>query len=193
MNTNINRVALVVLLLIAAALGTYWYASPYLAVRQMQSAARAGDADAFNDHVDYPRLRESLKGQLSALVADKLGRDAGSGNPLAALGNMLGLAMVDKMVDAMVRPEVVMLGMQNGRFLLGTPAPDGNAKPGETSPGNTAPALPTWAYVRKGADKLIAYPGSAAQPDDQGAALVFERSGFATWKLTEIRMPLGKL
>jgi hypothetical protein len=37
------------------ALAAYWYWSPFLALKQIQSAARAQDADAFNRHVDYPR------------------------------------------------------------------------------------------------------------------------------------------
>ena len=189
MTIKINRITLMALLGLALALAGYWYGSPYIAVRQMQAAAQAGDADAFNDHVDYPKLRESFKGQMSALLADKLGNGAESGNPFAALGNALGLAMVDKLVDAMVRPETVMLGMRNGKF-----AP--NAKnPSPADSGATAPTdgAPQWVYVRKSMDKLIAYPSASVQPDEKGVGIVFERSGFANWKLTEIRLPMAKL
>ncbi|UUZ77388.1 DUF2939 domain-containing protein [Polaromonas sp. P1(28)-13] len=62
------------------------------------------DADAFNERVDYPKLRESIKGQLSALLGEQMAKTQDAGNPFAALGSMLGMAMVDRFVDAMVRP-----------------------------------------------------------------------------------------
>jgi hypothetical protein len=80
--------------LAVAAIGGYWYWSPYLAVRQLQTAAKEKDADAFNERVDYPKLRESLKGQFSAMLAEQLGASPNSGNEMAkagaALGTMLG-------------------------------------------------------------------------------------------------------
>lgn len=97
--------AAVVLLL---AISAYWYWSPFLAVRQLQTAAQNGDAETFNDHVDYSKLRESLKGQFSALVAEKMGAPQDASNPFAALSSLIGLGLVNQMVDALVRPEMVM-------------------------------------------------------------------------------------
>jgi type II secretion system protein G len=106
----------------AIGLGAYWFWSPYVALYEMRSAARAADPDEFNDHVDYPRLRESLKGQISALLTREM-TTSGTGSGLeragATLGGLLGLALVDRMVDAVVRPEAVMDAMQNGKFKLG--------------------------------------------------------------------------
>lgn len=171
----------------AVTVGAYWYWSPVFALRQMQSAAKAGDADAFNDHVDYPRLRESLKGQLSAVFTDKLASQPTSGNEFAkagaALGTMLGLAMVDKMVDAFVRPEAVMRAMQEGKLMPKT-APDAEPS-GRTSGGNEL----TWQSERKGVDKYLAHVSKVGEPEDQRISLVLERSGFARWKLTEVRLP----
>jgi type II secretion system protein G len=103
--------------------GAYWYWSPYVALSEMRSAARDADPDQFNDHVDYPKLRESLKGQLSALLTQEVTAASGTGGAIeragATLGGMLGLALVDRMVDAVVRPEAVMNAMQNGKFKLG--------------------------------------------------------------------------
>jgi hypothetical protein len=72
-----------VFVLAIAALVAYWYWSPFLALKQMQSAARAQDADAFNRHVDYPRLRDSLKGQMAARMAAELDQ---SGSAAGSLG-----------------------------------------------------------------------------------------------------------
>jgi hypothetical protein len=188
MNIRIGKSTLVAILVAFLAVAAYWYWSPFLAIREMQSAAKSNDADAFNTYVDYPRLRESLKGQLSSRMAEQMGKSTDSKNPFEAFGTMLGLAMVDKLVDAMVRPETVMRGMQSGQFGPKSSPPD--AGPTGTSDTSTNQSeRPKWSYVRKGTDKLIAYPEGTAEPDDKKVGIVFERSGFANWKVTELRMP----
>lgn len=176
-------------------IASYWYWSPFLAVQQMRSAAEKQDADAFNERVDYPKLRESLKGQFSALLGEQMAKTQESGNPFAALGAMLGGAMVNQFVDAMVRPEAVMRAMQSGEM---GPKPKStesspSAEPKASSP-QTEPASskPKWTYDRKGVDRLIAYatdPQKPLAPNAEKFGLVFERSGLANWKLTEVRLP----
>jgi hypothetical protein len=179
------------------AVGGYWYWSPFLAIRQMQSAAQEKDADAFNERVDYPKLRESLKGQLSAVMGEQMAKTRDAGNPFAALGSMLGLAMVDRFVDAMVRPETVMRAMQEGQMSPKTkPVDEAPAQPADTPVAQTQQEpkneKPKWTYDRKGVDKLIAYATDPQKPGAQNSeklGVVFERSGFANWKLTEVRLP----
>ena len=197
---SLVAVALVVLLGLAA----YWYWSPFLALRQLQTAARNGDADEFNRHVDYPRLRESLKDQFSTLVAQKLGAQKDSGNPLATLGNMIGLGLVNQLVDVMVRPETVMAAMSHGRLAQPAPAPTPGTAPGNTAPENSPPPVegtqadnkPRWIIDRQGVNRMTAFavdPAKLDQPNAERLGLVFERSGFVDWKLTEIRMPASAL
>jgi hypothetical protein len=174
------------------AVGAYWYWSPLVAIHQMREAAKAGDADAFNDHVDYPKLRESMKGQLSAMVTKKLATEPQSHNEFAkagaALGAMLGLTLVDKLVDAFVRPETVMQAMQQGKMM---PKRQPDAPASSPTP-TTSDEKVTWQSERKGVDKYIAYVMKPGQPEDQRIGLVMERSGFANWKLTEIRLPAAQ-
>ncbi|MDI1270497.1 MAG: DUF2939 domain-containing protein [Polaromonas sp.] len=180
----------------------YWYWSPFLAVRQLQSAAQKKDADAFNERVDYPKLRESLKGQFAAIMGERLVKPEDAGNGFAALGAMLGLAMVNQFVDAMVRPEAVMRAMQDGQLApkanspSDSPAPTPPAgKPDVTAKAEPQEDKPKWAYERKGVDKLIAYasdPMKPEVPNQEKLGLVFQRSGFADWKLTEFRLPALK-
>lgn len=188
MHIRIGKLGLVALLAAFIAIAAYWYLSPFLAIRQMQSAAKAHDADAFNTHVDYPRLRESLKSQISERMTRQMGTSTDAKSPFGALGSMLGMAMVDKLVDAMVRPETVMRGMQSGQF--GPQAPDADAEPAGTSDTSKKQSeRPKWTYVRKGSDILIAYQAGSGEPDDTKMKIVFERSGFANWKITELQMP----
>lgn len=179
------------------AIAGYWYWSPYLAVRQLQTAAQKKDADAFNERVDYPKLRDSMKGQLSAMFAEKLGNPGDAGNGFAALGTMLGLAVVNQFVDAMVRPETVMRAMQDGAMSSSPnqasqpPAQSTGTPDNQTSP-DTKDDKVKWTYERKGTDKLIAYASDPKKPDEQNEqkfGVVFQRSGFADWKLTELRLP----
>ncbi|MEJ8812702.1 DUF2939 domain-containing protein [Variovorax ureilyticus] len=195
-----SLVAVVLVLLLG--LAAYWYWSPFLALRQLQTAARNGDAEEFNRHVDYPRLRESLKDQFSALVAQKLGAQKDPGNPLATLGSMLGLGLVNQLVDVMVRPETVMAAMSHGRLAQPAPAATPNPAP---APGQAAPASPPrtdagaqtddrprWVIDRQGVSRITAFaidPAKPEEPNSERLGLVFERSGFVDWKLTEIRMP----
>ena len=177
-----NRLSLTfaALLLVLAGVGAYWYLSPYVALQSMAAAAKAKDADKFNANVDYPRLRDSLKGQLSAQVAKTVG--AQSANPFSALGAMLGMAMVNQMVDAFVRPERVMQMMKDGQIKADPPAAASSASPsGEDEP--------KWVLERQGFDRVIAIPQKGAVPvmADQ-LRFVFERSGFANWRLTDMQI-----
>ncbi|WP_317203359.1 DUF2939 domain-containing protein [Janthinobacterium sp.] len=176
-------------------IAAYWYWSPFLAVRQMRSAAREGNAGAFNEHVDYPKVRESIKGQFSSMFEQKSALPADPHNRLAqagaAFGARLGMVMVNQFVDGMVRPETVMRAMEYGQF------PDKSAPPGAAAPQDGAAAdgqadaapdqsKPKWRYERKGVNKVVAY-STAEEGQGRGKfAFVLQRQGFADWKLTEV-------
>lgn len=192
MNNRIGKPVLAAVVLAAVALAAYWYWSPFLALRSMQAAARAQDAATFNAHVDYPKLRASLKVQLAAGMDEKLATSVDAHNPLAAFGKMMGVAVADKLVDAMVRPETVMRGMQSGQFGPPAPAPGPAASATVAPAATTAPqaAKPAWDWMRVGSDKLIAYQMDDSEgADGRKVEVVFERSGFANWKLTDLRLP----
>jgi hypothetical protein len=169
---------------------------------QLKSAAQNRDAAAFNEHVDYPRIRESLKGQFSILFANKLGKPVGSDSTTAgvgaAFGAKLGLIMVNRFVDAMVRPEILMRAMQLGRLapLKGehtrsAPTKSAGIPDGETGVETKGGKL-KWDYERQGMNTVFAYATNPARPDEMNQeklGLVLQRSGFATWKLVEVRLP----
>lgn len=179
-----TKSAIAAIALAVAGVGAYWHYSPYLAIKQMRTAAEQKDAESFNAHVDYPKVRESLKGQLAAMMAEKLGSEGGASGGFEGLGAALGLALINPMIDAMVRPEMVMRSMQEGT-LKPLPSAAGN------STGTAEPAKePKWEFDRVGANKLIAYAVNPDSKDGTQVGVVFERSGFADWKLTEMRFPL---
>lgn len=139
------------------AMAGYWYWSPFLVVRQLQSAAQKKDAAAFNEHVDYPKLRESLKGQFSAMFADKLGQPDDSDNDFAkagaALGTMIGMAVANPFIDAMVQPETIMRAMQDGQLSPKSALPSDASARSAGKPDKQAGAEPKedtlkWTYER---------------------------------------------
>ena len=170
--------------LFVAVLGAYWYFSPHLVLYRMQQAAINGDPDGVNDHIDYPALRESMRGQMAAVMTDKMSEL--KDNPFAALGGMMAIAMVNQLVDSMVRPEVMANAMTTGRLKRA----EGPAATASSDAAGDKPQRVHWSLERKGADRVIARP-----KDEQGVVdanvpgFVFERRGFADWKLTEIRLP----
>jgi hypothetical protein len=181
---RIRKPALAAIVVALVAIAAYWYWSPFLALRAMQSAARAQDAASFNAHVDYPKLRASLKQQLVSVVDARMAPD----NVLASFGKMMGAAVADQLVDAMVRPETVMRGMRSGQFGGQGQAPAA-APAGAPLASGKQDGAPAWDWMRVGTDKLVAY-----RQDDSGGkkvAIVFERSGFVNWKLTDVRLPLA--
>lgn len=185
------RVVLVLALLGAAAAAGYWHWSPYLAMSSMKAAAKARDAAAFNRFVDYPSLRESLKGQLAAQMADAVdaepqGSDAGRAG--AALGLLLGNALMERMVDALVRPETIMRAMSRGQLQPPSSEADEAAKSPEAQHVD-------WVVRRQGFDQVVAHvrgAGDGTKSAEEGAGFVFQRSGFATWRLAEVRLPAAR-
>jgi len=174
-------IAAFALITACSGVAAYWYFSPYLTLYKVATAVKAKDAAALNQTIDYPRVRESLKGQFSAQMAKKIGDP--SANPFSALGNMIGMAMVNPIVDALVQPEMVMRMMKEGQVQTDKPAP----APTASQP--VGDGKPQWRVDREGVDRVIAIPQKGALPGPANdVGFVFERSGFASWKLTEIRI-----
>jgi len=170
--------SLVVVVVLA---GAYLYASPYLTVSKVRRAAQAGDVDTVSAHVDFPALRERLKGSMGAFMAKRMAKDDTlRSNPFAALGAAPGMMMADKMVDLMVTPEGVRAMVAGQRPQ--PPQPEG--RPRETPQrSQDGPAMRHEAFDRF----TVTFPGRE-RPEDS-FTMVLRRSGL-TWKLTAVRLPL---
>lgn len=162
----------------AIAIAATVYASPYYALHQIKTALAERNAEALAAHVDFPALRASVKTQLEAGMARSIEATAGSGNPLAALGQRVASAMLGKMVDAMVSPAGVVALVNKSAV---SPQTDADAD---------APAE----GARKKADYSAGYAGvntfivRAKDGDAQQGALVLLRHGVWGWKLSSIEI-----
>jgi hypothetical protein len=179
------RAAALVLALFAGVVGAYWYWSPVWVVRQMHAAARAGDGATFNEYVDYGRLRESLKPQLAQLAgARPAGASGAAAEGPGAWVSSIVRAMSDRLVDALVRPEVVMQIMRAGRLAPREREPS-DAASAAAGPGS---GRVVWTHERAGPDRYVVYALREGADPGQRIGLVFERSGFARWRLVELRL-----
>ncbi|HEY1999940.1 DUF2939 domain-containing protein [Paraburkholderia sp.] len=189
---------------VVAVLG-YGYASPYLALDHLKRAADARDAQTVDQYVDYPALRESLKEQVAGLLTRRL---HASGNPLAALGAMIGVALIGPLVDAYATPDGVA-ALLNGMPPRGNPddrppAPPENASIGTTrgaansaSATTQAPATPapaqqqppvppqTTAGYRGINEFVVTYQHGVG---DTRYSAILRREGLFSWKLAAVNL-----
>lgn len=162
--------AAVALLLVLAGI---YFASPFLAVRSLKQAALAADRDAIEAKVDFPAVRDGLKAQMSAAMTARMQSDPEMrGNPFASLGALMMPAIVDRMVEAFVTPDGIA-ALMRGR------------KPGEK--GGANPDIDrNMEYV--GLDRFRVRLHDNRKKED-GPAFLFERRGFASWKLVRVELP----
>jgi hypothetical protein len=166
---------LVVALLLA---GGYYGVSPYIRIAMMRSAVLEGDYATFSEYVDYPALRENLKNQFKARFVKEVTKgksDLGSGLAFA-----FGPMVVDHMVDAYVTPEGITALLEDTDA---DEARKGRVEKGETS-AYTFPGTVAQGYAG-GLDRFVV----RVERENVNTAMVFRRSGFATWKLSEIDLP----
>ncbi|RKE35773.1 hypothetical protein B0G76_1897 [Paraburkholderia sp. BL23I1N1] len=200
-------ISLIVIAVIAA-LG-FGYASPYMALNNLKRAADARDAQTVNQYVDFPALRESLKQQVTGLLTRRI--DAhGNGNPFAAIGAMIGVALIGPLVDAYATPDGVA-ALLNGMPprgnpgerppvppAAGSPAPEpapaaaGNTANGTTggttsNENNTTPPQPpqTTAGYRGLNEFVVTYQHGAG---DTRYSAILLREGLFTWKLAAVNL-----
>lgn len=181
MKAHTKNLAIASIASVAALVLAYWYFSPYLVMRTMRVAAEKKDAHTFNQLVDYPQLRESIKGQMAVLVAQRI---SSSPDPLAVAGKAMAMAFVNPLIDALIRPEIVMHAMRKGQFALNPDKDPHGFASDQQAKG------PAWRFTRPGVDQVIAYAQEAGQANGPEVGMVFQRTGFADWRLTELRIPM---
>ena len=157
-----------------AVVAVWLYASPYITVYQMKRAIEQKDAAGFSAHVNYPALRENLKGTLGAMVTREMAKQ--QGNPLAVLGVALATPVVNNLVEAMVTPEAVGAMMQGEIPNL----------PGQT-PGAKPASNADVSLAYESFDRFVATVRTKEKPEDP-LGLIFLRDGLS-WKLSALRLP----
>src|SRR6202035_4715955 len=105
---------LFVALIGACAFAAYEYASPYIAVYQIQEAIRSKDAVALTAYVDFAQLRDSLKRSISAAALDAFNMNGRPGGDTAQASLIFGNIASNAVIDSLVTPENVAQALEYG-------------------------------------------------------------------------------
>lgn len=155
----------------------WYYASPYLALNNLKETLAEPNSEELAEQIDFDSVRNSLKSQLRANLAEELfSEDDGADGAFAALGSMFAMTLLDGLVDNLLTPESLVTLINVGQIL---PAGDQEE--------NIANKDVDWSIERDGVNKFIAKLESDSQEDTK---LVFKRSGL-DWKLSEIHFPIN--
>lgn len=170
-----KRIILIIAGLIVLLAGGWYFASPMMALKNMQTAVEARDADALSAQIDFPALREDLKAEMSAAMMAEAQKNGSEG----AAAAMLGAAFADKMIDGMVSPTGVKMLMANA---------DKGAAAGKAGLAG-APDLnklnsDNFTVERSGFSEFKL----RNKKDPNSGAMVFRRDGLG-WKLAGIDIP----
>jgi len=160
--------------LLVAAAAAWYFESPVWTLKQMADAAQQHDAEKLSAYIDYPKLRESTKSQLKAAMTAKL--TSGSSNGFEALGVVMGMSMVDNMIDGVLSPEG-MEAMFAAEKAKGTATAEPKRPFGLDASNREV--------IRDGFDKFRLHDKTKAGHDGD---LIFERHGLG-WKLAKIQVP----
>lgn len=168
-----NRVVGAVVVACVAAAGLL-YVSPHIAMYNIGKAIERKDADAVSEYVDFPALRENVKGVLLAKLQSDMDKPEMKDNPFAGLGQMLAAGMVNQLADTLVSPAGVVAMLENG-------------KPGKASEVKTGDAPAT----KRRPDFAVDYQGWSrvfVHPKGETSGLVMKRDGLFGWKLVAVKM-----
>ena len=159
--------------LCAALFGTWYFASPWLALKGMRDAAQDMDRAELERRIDFPAVRASLKPQLQAAIRDEAGR---GGN---ALGQVLGRVAAGAVSDRAVELAVTPGGMAS---LITTGAMISPLLPEQLKPRDV-----NWGVERDGLNAFRAI--GTADDGAQAPVLVFARDGLG-WRLVAVELPV---
>jgi hypothetical protein len=158
---------LVLTAILIAAVG--FFLAPWFALQAVRSAAESHDSQALNDLIDYNAVRAGLSAQMSGAPAHAP-IDPWT-HPLEAMREVLSSGVrATPSVEAYLTPEALN-AMLNGRA------------PNAPVTSHPWPVLRYWGF-----DRCRMTVTDPSDPQRQ-TLLTFQRHGWYTWKLSQIRLP----
>jgi hypothetical protein len=157
------------------------YFTPHWTLYRMRAAVEARDATAFSSHVDFPALKEDVKGQLMVRMSSVMQQPQMKDNPFAGFGQMLAVGVVNQLVDTFVSPAGVMMMLSEGK-----PTVDRNAPAAPPPLGPTKEQAPAYAIGYKDWSTVVL----RSKDTSAAGAFVLKRQGLFSWKLAAVELPL---
>jgi hypothetical protein len=162
--------------------GVWLYFTPYLALNKLQEAAKQGDEQAMAELVDFPALRESVKGNVRSAVEHSVGRDR---NPIGVLGGILAGAVAGPVVDAVVTPQGIAALTEGERP---------GQRRADSDVGGDSRVRVKDVKVKRGYESFDLFVVHFVDKENgrERMALLLRREGIAHWRLSGIRLPGGR-
>lgn len=168
-------------LALVLALAAAYFASPLGALYALKSAVQSGSKDRLDALVDFPAVRDDLKSQINARIAQAVNEPDMKDNPFAGLAALVAPAIVGRMVDMAVTPDGISTLIRDGKI---EQASDQSRPVSRPTGGD--PTVRRIGYLTL--DRFKVSLDSAGTPP-ASMSLVLERRGVITWKLIKIELP----
>jgi hypothetical protein len=184
MKAKLKKIGIAATIAVVIVGAGYYLASPYLAIQSIRRNFLEKNVDQLTKYIDYPALRENIKPQMGTIVLEYMKNDPSlDGNPFANLADFFVGPMVNSMVDEYVSPS----GLE---IFIDIEIPDANENQ-ETqnsivAQGSFEKALDE---ISMGYNDLNNFQATLTTDDDREFHLLFNREGFATWKLKSVILP----
>lgn len=169
---------IILALLVVGAAGAAYYLSPYWALNELRKAAEEGNAEALNEQVDFPAVRQNLKDSFNAQMTKEMGNKPDDGWGQA--GAAIAMAFSGPIIDAFVTPQNVAAVIRGEE--IGAPGEKKKKKPAKPAePPELKPHYET-------KDRFVVDLHEKGKEEEK-VGLVFRREGLFKWKLYSIRFP----
>ena len=184
---KVKRIALAVSIGSVAAIGGYYLASPFLAIQGLRSGFLSRNADQVNQYIDYPSRQSDLKAQLGSMMLKTMQSDPEmAANPFSGFAMAMITPMVNSMVDTYVTPSGMKTILEASSTQQSVASQDQTAQNLVERKREFDKALQK---TTMGYDGLNKFQLMVTAHDGKNTKLVFNRQGFAEWKLKSVILP----
>lgn len=182
-----KRTALALAIGSVAAVGGYYLTSPYIAIQGLKSGFLSKNADQVNQYIDYPSLQSDLKAQLGLMMLRSMQADPEmAANPSSGFAMAVITPMVNSMVDTYITPSGMRSILEAGSLQQTGAIQDQTAQNLVERKKEFDQALQK---TSMGYDGLNKFQLTATADGGKKTELVFNRQGFAEWKLKSVILP----
>lgn len=158
-----------------------WFAAaPFIAVHGMKSAVEARDSARLSSYINFPAVRESVKASFMASLAEMAAQT--KNEQFSGVGTAFAAMMVGPLVDTMISPEGL------AEIFAGQKTEPGKTPPAERRSEAKKPGEEVERTMRYESFNRFVVSIKDKQAQSEPIALVLERDGLFSWKLTSMRM-----
>jgi hypothetical protein len=169
----------------------WFFATPYLALRSIKTAAENQDIQTLSQYIDLPALKESLKSSLSVKMKTAIARahdDNPYGNVFGAAASQFAVRMIDPVLDTAITPETIAMLLQGqGKKSPSSGGSEVSANPLARVFPSTDEETRVSAYYVNFDTFVIAFRNN--RTDKERFSFFMKRQGIFSWKIAGVNFP----